>query len=247
MSGTHRANYLVRLTVGAPLAKTASTLASSLLLLPKSSRPGSRRQKRPDFRQHTLKRFPLPHGQGSFRPSFSSSSLSPWTTRTPRLTCVFEGNPLRRLLMGSKILFVVVSAICHVAPPFEMNSIGGNLSIIRASSPGIEPGPRPSQGRVQDPPHPEDVSFLSDEPVISGSHNSFIILRYQNTPPRNRTPSCRFEVCRAVHHTRRAWSRRLDLHQHRPVYKTGASLFGHVGIFMASHTSISRSARIRTL
>ncbi len=24
-------------------------------------------------------------------------------------------------------------------------------------------------------------------------------------------------------------SRRLDLHQHRPVYKTGASLFGHVG------------------
>ena len=25
-------------------------------------------------------------------------------------------------------------------------------------------------------------------------------------------------------------SRRLDLHQHHPVYKTGASLFGHVGI-----------------
>ena len=25
-------------------------------------------------------------------------------------------------------------------------------------------------------------------------------------------------------------SRRLDLHQHEPVYKTGASLFGHVGI-----------------
>jgi hypothetical protein len=24
-------------------------------------------------------------------------------------------------------------------------------------------------------------------------------------------------------------SRRLDLHQHHPVYKTGASLFGHVG------------------
>ena len=24
-------------------------------------------------------------------------------------------------------------------------------------------------------------------------------------------------------------SRRLDLHQHRPVYRTGASLFGHVG------------------
>jgi hypothetical protein len=105
-----------------------------------------------------------------------------------------------------------------------------------------------------------------------------------STPPRSRTPSCRFVVCRAVRHTRRAcvveypdldsnqgldvrrvrcyplhhrdvssiptwsrtrtktlgrscafrytigtWSRRLDLHQHHPVYKTGASLFGHVG------------------
>ena len=25
-------------------------------------------------------------------------------------------------------------------------------------------------------------------------------------------------------------SRRLDLHQHEPVYKTGALLFGHIGI-----------------
>ncbi len=25
-------------------------------------------------------------------------------------------------------------------------------------------------------------------------------------------------------------SRRLDSHQHQPVYRTGASLFGHVGI-----------------
>ena len=25
--------------------------------------------------------------------------------------------------------------------------------------------------------------------------------------------------------------RRLDLHQHQPVYRTGASLFGHVGFF----------------
>ena len=33
-------------------------------------------------------------------------------------------------------------------------------------------------------------------------------------------------------------SRRLDLHQHHPVYKTGASLFGHVGT--------STSARSRT-
>ena len=29
------------------------------------------------FRQHFLNRLPLPQGQGSLRPSFSSSSLSP--------------------------------------------------------------------------------------------------------------------------------------------------------------------------
>ena len=30
-------------------------------------------------------------------------------------------------------------------------------------------------------------------------------------------------------------SRRLDLHQHRPVYRTGASLFGHVGFSSFKH------------
>ena len=35
-------------------------------------------------------------------------------------------------------------------------------------------------------------------------------------------------------------SRRLDLHQHWAVYRTAASLFGHIG-------NLSRSARIRTL
>jgi hypothetical protein len=37
-------------------------------------------------RQQRLKRRPEPQGQGSLRPSFSTSSLSPWTTRSPRLT-----------------------------------------------------------------------------------------------------------------------------------------------------------------
>ena len=45
----------------------------------KSNRPGSRRQNRPHFRQHFLNRLPEPHGQRSFLPSFSASSLSPWT------------------------------------------------------------------------------------------------------------------------------------------------------------------------
>jgi hypothetical protein len=68
----------------------------------KSSGRGLRHQKRPDFRQHCLNRLPLPHGQRSLRPSFSSSSLSPWTRRMPRFTLVSDGKPLRRLLIVSK-------------------------------------------------------------------------------------------------------------------------------------------------
>lgn len=88
------------------------------LLLPKSSRPGSRRQNRPDLRQQFLNRALLPHGQRSFRPSFSSSSLSPRMMRTPRLTCVSEGNPFRRLLIVSKKWLFVVVVVSHGAPPF---------------------------------------------------------------------------------------------------------------------------------
>jgi hypothetical protein len=47
-------------------------------------------------------RRPDPQGHRSFRPSFSTSSLSPWTVRKPRFTCVSDGNPLERLLMRSK-------------------------------------------------------------------------------------------------------------------------------------------------
>ncbi len=73
-----------------------------MISLPKSNRPGSPRQNRPDLRQHRLNRLPEPHGQRSFRPSFSTSSLSPWTIRRLRLTWVSEGNPCHRLLIRSK-------------------------------------------------------------------------------------------------------------------------------------------------
>ncbi len=96
------------------------------------------------------------------------------------------------------------------------------------SPPGVEPGPRPSQGRVQ-----------STTP------------RGSNTPPRNRTSPRGFERRRAVRHTRGAnhypdlesnqdldlrrvpcrplhhrdyQSRRLDSHQHEAVYGTAAFL-----------------------
>lgn len=53
------------------------------------------------------------------RPSFSINSLSAWTTRIPRLTCVSEGNPFRRLLLGVKGL-VGVDTVRHKGLQSEM-------------------------------------------------------------------------------------------------------------------------------
>jgi hypothetical protein len=84
---------------------------------------GSRRQKRPRSRQHFLNRLSDPQGQRSFRPSFSSSSLSPWTILTPRMTRVSDGNPRLRLLMISKgSLFVDVVVGPHETPLIPENS-----------------------------------------------------------------------------------------------------------------------------
>ena len=74
----------------------------SSVLFPKSTRRDWHHQKQPVWRQHRLNGLPLSQGHGSFRPSFSSSSLSPCTMRTPRLTLVSDGKPRRRLLIGSK-------------------------------------------------------------------------------------------------------------------------------------------------
>jgi hypothetical protein len=71
-------------------------------LIPKSRFADWLRRNEPLFRQHFLKRLPEPQGQRSLRPSFSSSSLSPWTMRTPRLTRVSDGKPRRRLFIVSK-------------------------------------------------------------------------------------------------------------------------------------------------
>src|SRR6266542_2989487 len=57
------------------------------------------------------------HGHGSFRPSFSTSSLSPFTMRTPRLTLASDGKPLRRLLVASKPVFEVLCFGLHDTPP----------------------------------------------------------------------------------------------------------------------------------
>jgi len=62
--------------------------------------------------------LPDPQGQGSFLPNFSVSSLWPWTMRTPRFTFVSDGNPLRRLLIGSKKWPFVEIVLIHATPPF---------------------------------------------------------------------------------------------------------------------------------
>ena len=48
------------------------------------------------------------------RPSFSTSSLVPWTMRTPFLTCVSLGYPFRRLLVRSKKGAVFVCLILGI-------------------------------------------------------------------------------------------------------------------------------------
>ena len=88
-----------------PISKNAARLArpdGKCGSFPESKSRGLRRRNRPDGRQQFRKRLPEPQGQRSFRPSFSASSLSPWTMRTPRFTRDSDGNPLRRLLIGSK-------------------------------------------------------------------------------------------------------------------------------------------------
>src|SRR6185436_12708740 len=78
-------------------------------------------------RQHFLNLLPDPHGHGSFRPSFSTNSLSPWTTRSPRFTWLSEGNPLRLLLLGVKGL-VGVDVVFHKAPPEVASSLSNPSS-----------------------------------------------------------------------------------------------------------------------
>lgn len=85
-------------------------------LLAEKSNCGDCRQKQPLRIQQCLNLRFEPHGHGSLRPSFSINSLNPPTMRSPRFTCVSDGNPLRRLLVRSKKgAVVLVDMICHTA------------------------------------------------------------------------------------------------------------------------------------
>ena len=87
--------------------------------LSKSSGRGWSRHTRPLGRQHFLKPPPGAARAEVIAAKFLDQFLhAAATTRTPRLTCVSDGNPLRRLLVRSKARpFPVLLEAGHKAPP----------------------------------------------------------------------------------------------------------------------------------
>ena len=92
----------------------------------------------------------------------------------------------------------------------------------RVARPGIEPGPT-----------------ASEADMLSGTLTGHVL--FFSTPTWNRTRTKTLGGSCAVHYTTGTKSRRLDSHQHEPLYKSGA--------FLSRATSAikSRSARNRTL
>jgi hypothetical protein len=126
----------------------------------------------------------------------------------------------------------------HLSPKYAFGCLQQNC---RASSPGVEPGLRPSQSRVRSPTLRGRISHSSSAPPRSRtSSHSFEDCDASITPARRFVPSVtvhypdlesnqdldlRRVQCDPLHHrdaTKK--SRRLDSHQYHPVYKTGAFL-----------------------
>ncbi len=192
--------------------------------LSKSSDLGLHHQKRPLFRQHFLNRLPLPHGQRSLRPSFSSRSLSPCTMRTPRPTCVSEGKPFRRLLIVSKKTAVRQNCVWTWD-----TSIRDSVQKKRQKCPRQELNLVLDLRRVAcDPAHSKDLLFVSTSPGSrtpsygSEDRRASVTLERQicdtyiaivegsevhdangvaSSPSRNRTWSTSFGSCHAIRHT----------------------------------------------
>ena len=120
-----------------------------------------------------------------------------------------------------------------------------DFSVINpVSLPGVEPGLRPSQSRVR-PPHSKDSQYPAEESNLARllRRQSCVLhtRRACNQYPDlelNQGLDLRRVQCSPLHH-RDKQGRRLDSHQHDPVYKTGA--------FLGRATSaMSTSVRIRT-
>jgi hypothetical protein len=94
---------------------------------------------------------------------------------------------------------------------------------------------------VRNPAHSEDKLFHPPAPR-RGIEPRLAVPKTAVPPPHSQGKQCpdldlnqdhelRRLGCDPLHHQDQflGQSRRLDLHQYQPVYKTGASLFGHVG------------------
>jgi hypothetical protein len=64
-------------------------------------------------------------GTGRFDRASRINSLSPWTTRGPRLTRCSDGKPRRRLLVRSKALFGLGVSGFHDTSPYARNGRAG--------------------------------------------------------------------------------------------------------------------------
>jgi hypothetical protein len=101
-------------------------------------------------------------------------------------------------------------------------------SVELVARPGIEPGLRPSRGRVQS----NTLTGCKYRVRESNPVPQFRRLRCYPAHPHgvvsistwNRTRTWALGEPRAVRYTIEMWGRRLDSHQHDPVYKTGAFL-----------------------
>ena len=112
-----------------------------------------------------------------------------------------------------------------IRTPF--NCFAGSRLAIRlqrpsVSQPGIEPGLRASRARVRIRHTPRTCVCEGGvanriHPASCGPSGSSTMRGQKSTPPRNRTSSDRFEVCHAIHHTRRASSAA------RPGFEPGTS------------------------
>src|SRR5579872_1335865 len=132
------------------------------------------------------------------------------------------------------------------------DAVPSDFSVIhrKAPSPGVEPDLRPSQSRVH-PPHSEDnhikqAPHRGVEPRLAASkaavlpaHSQGMSRKYPDLES-NQDLDLRRVQCDPLHYRDRLKGRRLDSHQHDPVYKTGT--------FLSRVTSAkSIGARSRTL
>ena len=141
--------------------------------------------------------------------------------------------------------FGIGNAECGLAS--VQSAFPNSQSEIDIARPGIEPGLRPSQSRVQSATLTgcfdfgfgiADCGIASDQSAIRNPHSTIEIpcqgieprpavsktAMLSSTPTRHTSISTwnrtRTWMCDPLHH--RDVGRRLDLHQHQPVYETGA-------------------------